>query len=126
MITMEMVYWIIMLDKISTAFLLFSLVFGIPMVLITVGLVTNGEDLPWHYPVWVVVELFFICGAVFLPNTKQMATIYVLPKIVNNEKVQSIGERTLDTGDKLLQLMQQYIAEKMTDGKRLSHENKAD
>ena len=47
-----------------------------------------------------------------------MATIYLLPKVVNNEKIQSIGERTLDTGDKILQLMQQYISEKITDKKQ--------
>lgn len=108
-----MVYWIIMLDKISAAFFIFAAIFGLILFLFTGMILSNGDDLPWHYPVWIVLELFFICGAVFLPNTKQMATIYLLPKVVNNEKIQSIGERTLDTGDKLLQLMQQYISEKI-------------
>lgn len=114
MITTEMVYWIIILDKISAAFFIFAAAFGLMLFLITEAILSEGKELHWHYPVWIVLELFFICGAVFLPNTKQMATIYLLPKVVNNEKIQSIGERTLDTGDKLLQLMQQYISEKIT------------
>lgn len=117
MITTEMVYWIVMLDKISGAFLVSAATFGFILLLFAVYTITDGDDFPWHYPVWVVLELFFICGAVFVPNTKQMATIYLLPKVVNNEKIQDIGERTLDTGDKILQLMQQYIAEKMTNNK---------
>lgn len=118
MITTEMVYWIIMLDKISAAFFIFAAIFGLILFLMTGMILSEQEEFPWHYPVWIVLELFFICGAVFLPNTKQMATIYLLPKVVNNEKIQSIGERTLDTGDKLLQLMQQYISEKITDKKQ--------
>ena len=118
MITTEMVYWIIMLDKISSAFVIFSIVFGFILFLMTGAILSNEVECPWHYPVWIVLELFFICGAVFIPNTKQMATIYLLPKVVNNEKIQSIGERTLDTGDKVLQLMQQYISEKITDKKQ--------
>ncbi len=117
MITTEMVYWIIMLDKINEAFLIFAVIFGFILFSFTGYVILDRDDFPWHYPVWVVLELFFICGAVFLPNTKQMATIYLLPKVVNNEKIQNIGERTLDTGDKLLQLMQQYITEKMIKNK---------
>lgn len=118
MITTEMVYWIITLDKICSAFFIFAVVFGLILFFMTGAILSNEVECPWHYPVWIVLELFFICGAVFLPNTKQMATIYLLPKVVNNEKIQSIGERTLDTGDKLLQLMQQYISEKITDKKQ--------
>ena len=118
MITTEMVYWIVMLDRICIVFGLLSVLFGFSLLMFTGFVWSNNDKLPWHYPVWVVLELFLICGAVFIPNTKQMATIYLLPKVVNNEKIQSIGERTLDTGDKLLQSMQQYIAEKMTDSKQ--------
>ena len=118
MITTEVVYWIVMLDKISSAFFIFAAAFGLILFLMTGAILSNEVECPWHYPVWIVLELFFICGAVFIPNTKQMATIYLLPKVVNNEKIQSIGERTLDTGDKILQLMQQYISEKITDKKQ--------
>lgn len=114
MITTEMVYWIVMLDRICFAFVMLSVLFGFLLLLFTGCILGDKDEFPWHYPVWIVLELFLICGAVFLPNTKQMATIYLLPKVVNNEKIQSIGERTLDTGDKLLQLMKQYITEKMT------------
>ena len=116
MITTEMVYWIVMLDNISGAFILAACVFSLFLFSIIGGILSNADDFRWPHFMLAVLELFFICGAVFLPNSKQMATIYLLPKIVNNEKIQSIGERTLDNGDKLLQLMQQYITEKMTKG----------
>ncbi len=35
-------------------------------------------------------------GALFIPTTKQMAAIIVVPKIVNNEKAQEIPETLLD------------------------------
>lgn len=118
MITTEMVYWIIMLDRINVAFLSASIVLGVVLLAFTLGTIADKNEFKWPYPVWVAFELFFICGAVFLPNTKQMATIYLLPKVINDEKIQSIGGRAIDTGDKLLQLMQQYISEKTTDKKQ--------
>jgi len=117
MITTEMVYWIVMLDKINIAFYLASAVLGIVLLAFTLATIADRNEFQWHYPVWLVLELFFICGAVFLPNTKQMATIYLLPKVINDRKIQSLGERTIDTGDKLLQFMQQYITEKMMNSK---------
>lgn len=35
--------------------------------------------------------VIFALGLIFLPTTKQMAAIVVIPKVVNNEKVQNIG-----------------------------------
>lgn len=118
MTTTEMVYWIIMLDRINIAFCLASTVLGVILLAFTMATIADRNKFKWHYPVWVFFELFFICGSVFLPNTKQMATIYLLPKVINDEKIQSIGGRAIDTGDKLLQLMQQYISEKITDKKQ--------
>jgi len=115
MITTGMVYWIIMLDQISKIFVLFSFGFGLFLFWFTGFTLADDKKLPKYYPILVVLELLFICAATFIPNTKQMATIYLLPKVINNEKIQSIGERTLDVGDKLLQLTQQYITEKLID-----------
>ena len=40
--------------------------------------------------------LGILCTCVFLPSTKQMAAIMIVPKIVNNEKVQTIGNKIYD------------------------------
>lgn len=37
-----------------------------------------------------------------LPTTKQMAAIIVIPKIINNEKIQQIPEKFLDLGNSYL------------------------
>ena len=38
-----------------------------------------------------------------------MAAIYVVPAIVNNERVQNIGNKTLDISEDLLELTEQYL-----------------
>lgn len=53
--------------------------------------------------------IFFGAVKVFLPSTKQMAAIYVVPAIVNNERVQNIGSKTLDISEDLLKLTEQYL-----------------
>ena len=54
--------------------------------------------------------------ATILPSTKQMALIYVIPPIVNNEKVQELPEElfdvlglSLDKAKELLFELQQYL-----------------
>lgn len=37
-----------------------------------------------------------LIGCAFIPSTKEMAAIIVLPKIVNNEKVQDAGNKLFD------------------------------
>lgn len=53
--------------------------------------------------------LFFGSIVMFVPSTKQMAAIYVVPAIVNNERVQNIGNKTLDVSEDLLKLTEQYL-----------------
>ena len=58
------------------------------------------------------VALFFGAIAMLLPTTKQMAAIYVVPAIANNEKIQQIGGKTLDISNQLLDLTKEYLQEK--------------
>ncbi len=116
MITTEMIYWIIMLDNITMALSLGSIIAVIIMGAWTIGMLIEEIRFHWSYAVALILSIFIVLSAIFVPNSKQMATIYVLPKIVNNEKVQSLGNRTLDTGDKLLALVQQYLTEKISGG----------
>jgi len=59
-----------------------------------------------------VLLIFFSVIQVMLPTTKQMALIYVVPKIVNNENLQKIP-------DSVLQLINRYlIVDRIKDGKK--------
>ena len=53
-----------------------------------------------------------ISALTFLPSTKQMAAIYVVPAIVNNEKVQNISNKSLDISNQLLDLTKEYLKDK--------------
>jgi hypothetical protein len=46
-------------------------------------------------PYLLVAGIACIFIATFIPSTKQMAAIIVIPKIVNNEQIQNIGENGL-------------------------------
>ena len=48
----------------------------------------------------------------FLPSTKQIAAIYVVPAIANDEKIQQIGGKTLDISNQLLDLTKEYLEDK--------------
>lgn len=53
--------------------------------------------------------LFFGSIVMFVPSTKQMTAIYVVPALTNNERVQNIGNKTLDVSEDLLKLTEQYL-----------------
>jgi len=49
----------------------------------------------------VLFAVFFVLH-ILTPTTKQACTIYVLPKIINNEKVQKIPEKILELSNQWL------------------------
>ena len=95
--TMQM-YWLVMLDKITSGFCAILVicclffVLGFPMFG-TIG----KEDLfsPVAKKV-IVIAAVSLLGLVFTPSTKQMAAIMIVPKIANSEKVQTIGNKVYD------------------------------
>ena len=58
--------------------------------------------------------IFFGLGSILIPDTKQFAAIYLIPKIANNEQVQQIPENAL----KLLNLKFQAWLEDMEPAKK--------
>ena len=115
MITPFQMYLLLMLDSICvvTAIItivlaLITFIFGIMSVAGDV----NEEDqkyarkfLKYLVPIFVLSLL----SAVFIPNTKQAATIFLVPKVLNNEKIQDIGQNGLDLANNLLKLSNEYI-----------------
>ena len=41
----------------------------------------------------IILSLIFIVLAVLIPNTKDMCAVIIIPKIVNNEKLQDVGDK---------------------------------
>lgn len=50
-----------------------------------------------------IIGLFFLLLACFIPSTKTIAAMYVLPKIVNNEQIQQIPSKLLDLSNEWLE-----------------------
>ncbi len=114
MITTEMVYWIITLDKIVVALSIGAGLLAFALIAYASCQFGDAEDFhPVWFPFFCFVELLLILGAVFTPTTKQMAAIYIIPKLANNERIQEIGDKTLGNGEKLLELTQKYIEKKI-------------
>lgn len=114
MITTEMVYWIITLDKIVVVLSIGAGLLAFALIAYSAAQFEDAEDFhPVWFPFFCVVELMLILGAVFTPTTKQMAAIYIIPKLANNERIQDIGNKTLGNGEKLLELTQKYIENKI-------------
>lgn len=118
MITPMQMYWLLKLDDICAISLVIFVLTFFGFVLCLVGaIIYKGEEyfeceykkfkVGRNILFWFV--LFFGSIVMFLPSTKQMAAIYVVPAIVNNERVQNIGRKTLDISEDLLELTKQYL-----------------
>ena len=92
--TMQM-YWIAILDNIKVVAITISVLSGI----LSFPLVFEWIDEQIH-GITPLLSLFMavlgFAAFAFLPSTKQMAAIMIVPKIVNCEKVQSIGNKVYD------------------------------
>lgn len=106
-LTVMQMYWLLKLDDIinfligtgivSIGVLAICLIFG-PLV---IHEIFNSP--PWlkirNAAIILISYIFivFLC-ATFIPTTKQLAAIMVVPKIANNEQVQQIPEKILNLG----------------------------
>lgn len=124
MITPMQMYWLLKLDDIFNASLPLFILAMFVFVVCSIGTVIYKDDDDYkgqykgfktirNISVWFV--LLFGSIVVFLPSTKQMAAIYVVPAIANNEKIQQIGGKTLDISSQLLDLTKDYLAEQAKD-----------
>lgn len=105
--TMMQMYWFLMLDNIkkitmvpATIFVIFTIVFIICML----ANCDDWDDLTDHWKkvfirgsiISFIFAFIFISLTGMIPSTKQMAIIYVVPKIINNKQVQEIPKKMLE------------------------------
>jgi len=116
MITSWQLYWLTRMDYFSGFFQVIGSITGIALfVLLIMSMffksLSYGEDSDavrsikffkvalWVFPFCLITNIF----AFFIPSTKEMAAILVIPKIVNNQKVQQLPDKVLDLANSWLE-----------------------
>lgn len=118
MITPMQMYWLLKLDDICGFSIVVLTVASLVFFFCTIGKrafcdeLCNTKSITTTRNIALYVALFFGFIAMFVPTTKQMAAIYVVPAIVNNEKIQQSGGKTLDISNQLLDLTKEYLKDK--------------
>ena len=95
MITTMQMYWLVTLDSILTMCGLIAAITAIA-TFITIGMMMDEALSPRVPAICGAICLFFLIASTFIPTTKQMATIIIIPRIANSEKVQTVGNRLYD------------------------------
>lgn len=110
MITPVQMYWLTRLDTLCSMFVFVFIVSLITAIaLVVTGGILRGEyattEQGWKtgrrlhariVPICLAISLLFGMLRSFTPTTAEMAAIIVVPKIVNNEKVQNVGNKIYD------------------------------
>lgn len=108
-ITPWQMYWITRLDDIAQFFLVSGLGLIMAGTFFFFGWKTHfGEqsfdaersNLPIAFP---ILGFFLLMASTMTPSTKDMAAILIVPRIVNNEKVQEIPSKVLDLATEWLE-----------------------
>lgn len=95
MMTTTQMYWLVTMDSIVHASAIIAIALGF-MAFLTIPMALE-DDLPkWTPPAIALVAVAFTLVAAFVPTTRQMAAIVMVPKIANNEKVQAAGNKLYD------------------------------
>ena len=101
MITETTLYWITRLDNINAFLVFFTLLSIIVAAVFLVNWIhpesTGDERRLGRFGFLLVIPFFFVLslGLVFLPTTKEMCAIKVIPALANNEKIRGIGDKAL-------------------------------
>lgn len=106
------IYWLTRLDPLGEALVMVCVVSGLLSIGSIIERVNRSDhDLksdPKTYQsldkIWGIVRLVFIISNIgwFIPSTKEMAAILILPKIINNQKVQEMPNKVLDLANEWL------------------------
>ena len=106
-ITPSTVYWVAQCDCIREACIPI-IIFGIILSIISIGLTVIAycdEVSDMFGSRWIVATVSFVVlavtivgvlGRIFVPTTKTVAAMYIIPAVANNEKVQDCGNRLYD------------------------------
>lgn len=113
MITSTQLYWITRLDGISTTAGTICILIGIALFLM---ILINIQDNFIKFKCWLVVSItlvLFLLIVIFVPTTKEMAAILILPKILNSQTAnKAINELPANIVDLANDWIKELIPEK--------------
>lgn len=120
--SMMLMYWLVKFDDIRVVSLTVAVVFliaaGMGWAVLTDEVVEKSveksKELLRLTKIFAAGFLMGIATWTFLPSTKQMAAIVLVPAVLNNKDVQEIGAKTADLGKDLLALTQAYVKEHLS------------
>jgi len=95
-ITEWTIYWITRLDNIRTAL---GIVLGISVIpmFVMLGVFWTDDEMEKLHRIrkWILSWIIILLIVVFIPSTKDMIAIKVIPPVVNNEEVRKMPEEFL-------------------------------
>lgn len=110
-ITTSTLYWITRLDRITATCSTITVLGALVLLFLSIGYYATdnstkdthghkiiGGILKWFIPVW----LFCLVGMLFIPTSKQMAMIYVVPHLAESQVVKQDIPEVYDLGAKAL------------------------
>lgn len=95
MITTMQMYWLVTLDSIVIVSVA-CIAVGLLASVASIGVALDTDDHWWLPKFTIALTVLSSLTATFVPSTKQAAAIIIVPKIVNNEKVQMVGNQLYD------------------------------
>ena len=102
MITPTQMYWLVKLDDICAMFGISAVMLFVAAIVCMLIKAINGYDnsdydcyRAYGIRLFAASALAMVC-CTFMPSTKQMAAILVVPRIANSEKVQTVGNKLYD------------------------------
>ena len=96
-VTSMQLYWILKLDSFLIASWIILLISS--FILTTVVVSACAENITLNKKAVSIMSFFIIISGVFItfvPSTKQMCTLLVIPPIINNEDVQKLHRKILE------------------------------
>ena len=126
LITSWQIYWFTRLDLIrSISIILMFIGFMATFISGLISLITQSDRdksdhiaasniFKWTAPIFVFGTLI----SCFVPNSKEAAAIWAIPKVVNNPQMQSIGTNTLNIAEIGIQYLQEKIKSELENEKQ--------
>jgi hypothetical protein len=112
MITAGTIYWFIVIGNISSVCTIFLVILTLALIIAVIFYVMitfdgYGPDKDKDMIRSIIVKILIswsilLILSIFTPSTKDIAAIYLMPKIVNNEHVKNLPDKTLTILEKKL------------------------
>lgn len=121
MITASELYWILMLDNISATIVCIGMISFVTfitsfLILCLEGVTEQTKRLKKVTKAAFTLGAILLLASCFIPNTKQMATIKILPAICNNKDIKTLSAETLELYRIGINATKEYLTDKSTKG----------